>query len=556
MSDFYIEKFSLRKLKSKFDEKVYAIPQIQRSYVWRKDGVCKLMDSIFKNYPIGIALVWETKTSKAFEIRPNTKTIIPQYNRKASIAEVVIDGQQRLSTIYGVFNGIEPSKDVNSRINFNNLYFDTDKTSEDRFVFKKNLSEQDKNLVNLTELLNTQPSLFRKRQNLKGNKAKEAEYCYHTFLNYKFNILKFKGFDFGQAREVFIRVNTAGMRLRRADELFALATTVRLRDHVEDAKRGLNWGFNEISDDALQSTVALYYGAKRIGGKEFKQILNDVLKKNPKESDFLQEWKKIEDGYKLCLDFLASEFLIKNLKELPISNMFSMLSFFFALNGKKATPLQLKQVRKWFWHTCLNKRYSGSEFNRNIPEDVKFFRALANGKNVRYNIDKKVNVFDFMRFDYRDNGAVTAAYYLMLKKKNPLYLDNGRPMLLDNIKATANKKHRHHIFPKALLEANGLKDKWINCITNICFLDAYKNISIGSSLPKTYLTRFKDLKHFKKTLTSYLIPTDNSSPVWATKVSDGFLDFINLRIGIITSEIEKLAGAELFEKFDGLKRFS
>ncbi|MEO6669998.1 MAG: DUF262 domain-containing protein [Ferruginibacter sp.] len=554
MSDFYIEEFNLRKLKAKFDEKIYAIPQIQRSYVWKKDSVCKLMDSIFKNYPIGIALVWETKTSKAFEIRPNTKTIIPQYNKKASVAEVIIDGQQRLSTIYGVMNGIEPSKDVNSRINFNDLYFDTDKTSETRFIFRKSLTEHDKSLVNLTDLLNTQPSAFAKRQKLKKYQAKEVENCYTNFLNYKFNILKFTGFDFEHAREVFIRVNSAGMRLKRADELFALASSVHLRDHVEDTKRGLNWGFSEISDDAIQNTVALYYGAERIGGVGFKPFLNEVLKKNTKESDFLHEWKKIENGYKLCLDFLASEFLIKNLKELPISNMFSMLSFFFALNCKKATPLQLKQVRKWFWHTCLNKRYSGSEFNRNIPEDVKFFRSLANGKSVRYNIDKKVNVYDFMRSDYRDNGAVTVAYYLMLKRKNPLYLDNGRPMLLDNITSTANKKHRHHIFPKALLEANGLKAQWINCITNICFLDAYKNISIGSSLPKTYLTRFKDLKHFKKALTSYLIPIDNNSPVWATKVGDGFLDFINLRIGIITSEIEKIAGAELFEKFDGLKR--
>lgn len=554
MSDFYIKEYTLRKLKAKFNEKIFAIPQIQRSYVWKKDSITKLMDSIFNNYPIGIALVWETKTSKAFEIRPNTKTIIPQYNKKASVAEVIIDGQQRLSTIYGVLNGIEPSKDVNSRINFNDLYFDTDKSTETRFVFRKGLTDHDKTLVNLTDLLNTSPYTFAKQQKLKKYQAVEAEYCYHAFLNYKFNILKFTGFDFEHAREVFIRVNTAGMRLRRADELFALATTVHLRDHVEDAKRGLNWGFNEISDDALQSTVALYYGAKRIGGKDFKQILKDVLKQTTKESDFLQEWKKIENGYKLCLDFLASEFLIKNLKELPVSNIFSMLSFFFALNSKKAAPHQVKQLRKWFWHTCLNKRYSGSEFNRNIPDDVKFIRSLASGKNIRYNVDKKVNVYDFMRSDYRENSAVTIAYYLMLKRKNPLYLDNGRPMLLDNITSTANKKHRHHIFPKALLEVNNVKDQWINCITNICFLDAYKNISIGSSLPKTYLTRFSDLKHFKRALESYLIPIDKGSPVWTTKVADGYREFINIRIEIITSEIEKIAGAELFEKFDGLKR--
>ncbi len=167
MSDFYIEEFTLKKLKGKFDEKVFAIPQIQRSYVWKKDSVCKLMDSIYKNYPIGIALVWETNTSKAFEIRPNTKTIIPQYNKKAFVAEVIIDGQQRLSTIFGIWNGIEPSKDVNSKINFNELYFDTNKASEARFIFKRIITEHDKTLVNLTELLNTPPAVFAKRLRLK-----------------------------------------------------------------------------------------------------------------------------------------------------------------------------------------------------------------------------------------------------------------------------------------------------------------------------------------------------------------------------------------------------
>jgi hypothetical protein len=366
--------------------------------------------------------------------------------------------------------------------------------------------------------------------------------------------LKFSGFGFDQAREIFIRVNSAGMRLNRADELFAKATTVRLRDHVEDTKKDLQNGFNEISDDAIQNTIALYYKADKIGGAGFKPFLKQILEQNTKERDFLSEWKKIENGYKLCVDFLASEFFIKNLKELPISNMFSMLSFFFAVNGKKATTEQIKQIRKWFWHTCLNKRYSGSEFNKNIPTDIKFFRSLAEGKQVNYSVDKKVNVYDFMRSDYRDSGSVTISFYLMLKRKEPLYLDNGTAMLLDNITSTSNKKHRHHIFPKALLQANGIKEQWINCISNICFLDASNNISIGASLPKTYLKKYEGLKYFKKTMSSYLIPSDVNSPIWATKVKDGFLHFLNKRVTLITKEIEKLAGTELFEKHDELKR--
>ena len=355
MSDFNIDEYSIRNLRTKFEERVFAIPQIQRSYVWKKDSICKLMDSIFNNYPIGIALVWEIPTKQAFEIRPNAKTIIPQYNKNALTTELIIDGQQRLSTIYGVLYGVAQSKEVNSKIDFSELYFDTDKNSEERFVFRRKISDEDNTLVNLKELLDTPPSVLAKRLNLKKYQAQQANLCYTTFNKYKFKILKFKGYSFEDAREIFIRVNSAGMRLNRADELFALANNVHLRDHIEDARNGLKMGFKEISVDTLQHTVALYFGAHTIGGSAFKQLLKEKLNKNIKESDFLVDFKKIENGYKLCLDFLASEFHIKNLKELPISNMFSMLSFFFAINGKKATIAQIRQIRKWFWHTCFNK---------------------------------------------------------------------------------------------------------------------------------------------------------------------------------------------------------
>ena len=159
-----------------------------------------------------------------------------------------------------------------------------------------------------------------------------------------------------------------------------------------------------------------------------------------------------------------------------------------------------------------------------------------------------------MRSDYRENSSAAIAYYLMLKSKTPIYLVSGRPMLLDNVSSISNKKHRHHIFPKALLENNGFNEKWINCIINICFLEADQNQSIGASLPKTYLTKYEHLKHFRKAMSSHLIPISNYSPIWSSKVADGFLDFINKRVQIVLTEIQKISGTEIFEKFDDLKR--
>lgn len=67
--------------KAKFDKKEFAIPEIQRQYVWKKNMIINLLDSIYKNYPIGIGLVWQAKYKHAINIRPNNKTILPPLTR-------------------------------------------------------------------------------------------------------------------------------------------------------------------------------------------------------------------------------------------------------------------------------------------------------------------------------------------------------------------------------------------------------------------------------------------------------------------------------------------
>src|SRR5665213_74092 len=152
-----IESYSLRRLKKKFDCREFAIPEIQRQYVWNKSRICNLMDSILKNYPIGISLVWTAPFSKAIHIRPNNKTIIPPFDKEAKTADLIIDGQQRLSTLFGVLMGIEAKPRANSFINFRHLFFNCDKKAPKRFVFSQNLDEETRGYIRLFDLINTTP---------------------------------------------------------------------------------------------------------------------------------------------------------------------------------------------------------------------------------------------------------------------------------------------------------------------------------------------------------------------------------------------------------------
>ena len=554
MTDFTIKGHTLRDLKKKFDSKVFAIPEIQRSYVWKKEAICKLLDSILKNYPVGIALVWDIPPAKAIHVRPDNKTIIPPFNKRGANAELIIDGQQRLSTLYGILNGVTPKAEINSKINFTELFFDCNKLSEKRFVFNKSYSVNTKGFIRLTDLINTPPAILIKSLKLNKKEAEQLKICNAAFHTYKFYILSFKGFDFDDVREIFIRVNSAGMTISRADNLFAQATNVNLRDHMLETKRGLENGFKDIATDAMQNTVALCYGAEKLGGLGFTAFLNKIEKSKTAEKDFLKKWKNIEYGYKECVDFLVSHFHIKNIKDLPSTNIFSMLSFFFAENQRRATPFQIKQIKKWFWYTSCAERYSGREFNKNIPGDIKFFKSLATKKEINFPINHKINFYDFLRTDYRSIGGRSSAYYTMLRNKKPLYLQNGHPILLHKASDVSNRKDRHHIFPNALLKKNHINEKWINSIVNICFIESDENQSIGDRLPRTYLLGYKVKKHFLRVMNSHLIPVDNKSPVWGTDVKEVFLPFLNIRAKTIIEEIEKCAGVKLFEEFEPLKR--
>lgn len=549
-----IEKYSVRQLKRKFEYHEFAIPEIQRQYVWNKGRICGLMDSIFRNYPIGVSLVWTAPISKAIHIRPNNKTIVPPFSKRARTADLIIDGQQRLSTLYGVLYGIEPKPDANSLINFKHLFFSCNKASSKRFVFSQRFDENTKGFVRLSELLSNSPSHLARKLRLTKWELKEVMKCYHAFHSYRFFLLEFEGLDFNDVREIFIRINSAGMRVSRADTLFARATDVNLRDHMLDAKRGLKHGFDNITTDVLQNTLAIVYGAERISGKELDGLLRRIEKGKKQNKEFAKKWKWTQYGYEEATDFLFNQLKVRNPKLLPYTNIFSMLAFFFAENHSRVKSYQLKEIRKWFWHTICNERYSGAAFNRNIPEDIKFFKSLARSRSAKYSILEKSSPVDFLKSDYRKGSSSALAFFIMLYHKRPRYLANGEEMMLDDTSSVSNRRDRHHIFPRALLKRRLISERWINSIGNICFLEADENQSISDAAPYKYLSEYKKERHFGAVMRSHIIPYDKHSPVWGKKTKLAYLDFLNARGKAIISEINKLAGAKIFEKFDGIKR--
>jgi|JI10StandDraft_1071094.scaffolds.fasta_scaffold324115_2 hypothetical protein len=344
------------------------------------------------------------------------------------------------------------------------------------------------------------------------------------------------------------------MNVNRADTLFAKASDVKLRDHMLDTKRGLKHGYDNISTDALQNTLALASGSNQIGGRAFNSILTSIEKNKHKNSEFSKLWKKLQYGFEEAVDFLVNHIYVKNPSLLPSQNIYTLLSYFFFLNQSRANPRQIKEIKKWFWYTACGERYSGSAFNRNIPEDIKFFKRLANSNTARFNIRERINSIDFFKTEYRKSSSKSNAYFILLRNKKPMYLINGQEMMLDEASSISNRKDRHHIFPNAMLRRQQISLKWINSICNICYLESDENQSISDTHPRKYLHKYKKRKHFGKVMRSHMIPVDRDSPVWNTNLKQSYLKFLNIRGNLILKEIERLAGVKIFEKFDEIKR--
>ena len=111
--------------------------------------------------------------------------------------------------------------------------------------------------------------------------------------------------------------------------------------------------------------------------------------------------------------------------------------------------------------------------------------------------------------------------------------------------AKANKKNRHHIFPRALLMRHRFRSNDANSVCNICFVVAEENQSIGSKSPARYLEPYRRKRHFKRAMESHLIPY-NSDAVWASNIRSGFKNFLRERRDLLCRELSHEAGIRLF----------
>lgn len=546
---------TVRVLRRELQARRFAVPKLQRNFVWDAGRAAKLLDSMYHNMPIGSLFLWEMDRKSANLIRQST-SVLPSFNSNNSHIWFVIDGQQRLSVIYQAFEGELRQNDSGGNIDFARLCFgvhpDPDQPNASRIVYRKAHANE---FVPLKDIL--APDWRRRMPSTAQWFLKRIRDCRERLLNYPLPVVTVRKAMLDEIGEVFIRVNAQGMRISSADRAIALmgaldvrAMAQEVRQRVRDEVFALGgiepilMGFNLVAENpSLEGDPPKLEAMARRWSKR-------IEKDDAEKERFTKLWHDFQNAFLKAVDYIHQRFPVYNEDYLPSVNMLATLAVFFYHHPSQPSGRQAAEIQKWFWATGVAQRYSGRGYHRNIAADAQFFRALANNERRRFNFSDWVDPLDLQRTEYSSRSARTRAFFCLLALQQPRLLESGEHLSLNTaVVSHANRRHRHHIFPRAQL-SRYFPPRDYNSLCNICFLVSEDNLAIGKKLPRSYLAEYAEVgrQQFQRILRSHLIPAGPEAGVWKPGIVQAFKHFRAARLKLICTAFERQAGMRLFRK--------
>ena len=547
MKEIYTESFSVKQLWREFSRKRFAVPEIQREFVWDARKACALLDSLYQKLPVGAVLVWDTSGHNQTLLR-HSQHLLPSFNPRNRWIWFLIDGQQRLSVLHQVREGKIVENSNGKKVDFGRIHFLFNNDSPLRFV---SVRRGDPELhFPVSDIL--APDWEDRVASLPKYKHRRVADCRRRIADYTIPFIFVKTNRLEEVREAFIRINSRGTPLGAADRAFTRASRFNLRHHANTLRGTLRCGFNQIPRETLLQCFALARGERDVGERAVLSAIDKLEKKlgsdKSAHGQFQRDWKRVSNAIGKAVGYLTTTLGVPTYSYLPSDNMVSTLALFFFHNGmSQPTPRQARELRKWFWATGVGQRYVGRGFRRNIIKDSEFFRALATKRGERFIFRDFVPRSEVKNSDYSRRSALTNSFFCLLSVHQPLFLENGDRIPLE-YSTRADRKDKHHIFPRALLKRHGFTDRQYNSICNVCFIVARENQSIGSNEPQTYLDEYRGRRCFSRVMKSHLVPYHRKGAIWNGNVRRAYKQFQDERLDVLCRAFERQALIKLFRK--------
>jgi hypothetical protein len=501
------------------------IPSFQRGFVWDAERVAFLMDSIYKKYPFGSILIWQTKNALRTERRlgPYELTEVPpEYP-----LYYVLDGQQRITSLFGVFQtDLKAVKDES----WMNVYFDfkADPNAQDSQFVALDPSEADpQRYFPLNALFDT--VAYRKAtKDLDDDDVAKVDAMQSTFKETQLPVQIITKEDKSSVAMIFERINRAGVPLDTLQLLSAWTWSedFALHEQFSELSEDLEpFGFQEVGDDA---NLLLRCCAAIIKSQASPEVLIDV-----NGSVIRGRFSELVNGVKGAIDFLRRELNVERVTNLPFSSVIVPLSVFFAVPGTtqvKYTDEQRRVLVRWFWRSAFSKRFSSGVL-RNLTADVIEMAKLRDKqKNTLGDFNVLVKEDFFLDNVFKLSSVNTQTFIMMLAGLKPRSFISGAGIDLASVLREYNKAEFHHLYPQAFLKNQKIVPELISCLANFCFLSKSDNNDLSGDAPSIYKKKMP--KKTDEILKCALCPP--------SLFEDNYEKFLKDRVKLLTTYAEGL----------------
>lgn len=522
------------------------LPEMQRDYVWRGPRVRDLLDSLYRGYPSGAILVWETE-----EPVPLRDMAIQQAENPYQKTLLLLDGQQRLTSLSAVLRGEpltvagrkwpieilfnldhpeaatasevdeEADEDLEAEVE------DADelarRIAESTFIIATKKIAAMPNWVRVSDVLKSEDNgAFLQRAGLKGfDDPRYSKYSKRlarlraiSKYPYRMDVLE-RGLTYEDVTDIFVRVNSLGAKLRSSDLALAQITAKwrhSLATFQKFQAECCKEGFDLDLGIHLKALVAFATGQSRfhLVGK----LTADELK---------AAWTKATDGLRFAINFLRSNVGIDS--PALLSSPFLMVTLAF-LSERKAFNLSADDaaaLRRWALLASAKGRYSRGSSETILDQDLAIIRRGEPISALIERVKLQFGRLETTADDLKGKDARSALFktmFLALRAQGATDWKSHLQISLLHAGA-AHRIETHHFFAKALLEKAGLATRDADDIANLVFISGKTNRTYADKPPLDYaaalLAQEGDAPFRKQ-----CVPTDPA--LWAIGAYSAFLE--------------------------------
>jgi len=412
------------------------VPRFQRPFVWGPEDMRQLFDSIYKSYPIGSLLIWETAERLASLVNIGPFSIAASDTKPVSF---ILDGHQRLTTLLAGLRLPSDAQRSQAQADWKWwLYFDLESKE---FVHDPSAGTEAR-LFPLRALLKTVDFLAQSRiiqSVFPPPRAvayiREAETVAQKIKAYKLPVTRIRGGKLNDAVAIFSRLNSLGMGMTADQMISALtyqegADSVNLAEEIDAILVELEqFNFGHVSRKHILQVVLMAAGLDLSTG-EWESIASAL------KSTIAAAIRDARTAALKAAKFFFVSAGVPDSNYLPYANQFVVLAAFF-LKCPQPDPEQEQILLRWFWSTALGGWFAGANPSQ-VKSGIDEMKAFALDRTAGFRVMPLEDKAKPLPPEFNSRSARIRCMLIFLFSRQPLVATSLEPLPAEEIQGESH----------------------------------------------------------------------------------------------------------------------